>query len=266
MYRIGEFSTLSKTTIKALRYYEKEKLLIPSFVDEETGYRFYETKQLLEISKIISLRQIGMSIDDIRLILRGTDINELLNKRKEELTSELNIYNDQLSRINYLLEGKNMKYEVITKMLPEEIVYYKEGTVEKFENLTEFIVSSGEECLKLNPDIKCIEPEYCFVSYLDGEYKDKDIKVRYSQAVNKMGKENDNIKFEQLKPIEAACIYHKGSYSSLGNAYGFLIKWIEENGYEITEPIRERYIDGMWNKESEEDWLTEIQAPIRKRN
>ena len=265
MYRIGEFSTLSKTTIKTLRYYEKEELLIPSFVDEETGYRFYETNQLLQISKIVSLRQIGMSIDDIRKILKGTNINELLNKRKEELTTELNIYNDQLSRINYLLEGKNMKYEVVTKVLPDYTIYYKEGIVEKFENLVEFILTSGEECKKLNPNIKCIEPDYCFVSYLDGEYKETNIKIRYSQAVNEKGIENNNIKFEQLKPVEAACVYHKGTYNKLNEAYGFLIKWIEENGYEITEAIRERYIDGMWNKENEEDWLTEIQIPIKKK-
>lgn len=71
MYRIGEFSILSKTTIKTLRYYEKEKLLIPSYVDNNNGYRFYETAQLLELSKIISLRQIGMTIDNIKEILKG---------------------------------------------------------------------------------------------------------------------------------------------------------------------------------------------------
>lgn len=47
MYRIGEFSILSKTTIKTLRYYEKEKLLVPSFIEQENGYRYYETNQFL---------------------------------------------------------------------------------------------------------------------------------------------------------------------------------------------------------------------------
>lgn len=39
----------------------------------------------------------------------------------------------------------------------------------------------------------------------------------------------------------------------------------EKNGYEIIETIRERHIDGMWNKENEEEWLTEIQIPVRKK-
>lgn len=265
MYRIGEFSTLSKTTIKTLRYYEKEKLLIPSYIDLETGYRFYETKQLLELSKIISLRQIGLSIDNIRNILSGDKISKYLISRKEEVESELITFNNQLSRINYLLEEKNMKYEIIVKELPDNFVYYKEGVIDNFSKLTDFILESGKECTELNPNIKCIEPDYCYISYLDGEYKDTNIKIRYSQAVNELGKENDSIKFEKLKPIEAACIYHKGSYEKLGEAYGYILKWIDENGYEVAEPIRERYIDGIWNKENIDEWLTEIQVPIRKK-
>ena len=68
-----------------------------------------------------------------------------------------------------------------------------------------------------------------------------------------------------MPEIQAACIFHKGSYDKLSVSYKILLSYIEENGYEIAEPIRERYIDGMWNKESEDEWLTEIQIPIRKK-
>lgn len=43
------------------------------------------------------------------------------------------------------------------------------------------------------------------------------------------------------------------------------MKWVEDNQYEITGPVRERYIDGIWNKENREDWLTEIQVPVSKK-
>lgn len=85
MYKIGDFSSMSKTTIKTLRYYEKEGLLTPAYVDLYTGYRYYETSQLVELSKIISLRQIGVSIKDIKSILQGYDMEKILNKRKKEL-------------------------------------------------------------------------------------------------------------------------------------------------------------------------------------
>lgn len=103
MYKIGEFSKLSKTTIKTLRYYEKEKLLMPAFIDQNTGYRYYETKQLIELSKIMSLRQIGLSIKDIKIVLDGYDRKKILEKRKKEIEDALLLYNSELAKINYLL-------------------------------------------------------------------------------------------------------------------------------------------------------------------
>ena len=89
MFKIGEFSTLSKTTIKTLRYYEKEGLLKPSYINQDNGYRYYETSELIQVSKIIALRQIGLSIKDIKSILEGQDIKEKLTTRKKELEEEL---------------------------------------------------------------------------------------------------------------------------------------------------------------------------------
>lgn len=172
MYKIGEFSTISKTTIKTLRYYEKEKLLIPAFIDPNTGYRYYETSQLTELSKIISLRQVGLSIKDIKKVVDEYDIKELLKIRKNEIENNIILYNTELSKINYLLEGENMNNEIILKELPACTVYYKDGIIKNFSEIMNFVLSSGEECLKINPNIKCVTPDYCYINYLDGEYKD----------------------------------------------------------------------------------------------
>ena len=265
MYKIGQFSILSKTTIKTLRYYEKEQLLLPHYIDEK-GFRYYETTELLKLSKIISLRQIGLSIKEIKQVLNGEDLNKLLKIRKENIEQELKNYKYQLSKINYLMEEKNMKYEVVLKELPEYVVYYKEGVIKDYSEISEFILSSAEECVKTNPKIKCIEPDYCYVNYLDGEYKEKDIRIRYCQAVEEEGVPNETIKFMKLEKVQAVCIYHKGDYSTLQKAYSFLMKYIEENNLEIIKSPRERYIDGIWNKENPEDWLTEIQIPIKNKN
>lgn len=96
MYKIGDFSSMSKTTIKALRYYEKEGLLKPVFIDPNTGYRFYETSQLIDVSKIVSLRQIGLSIKDIKKVLDGHDMAEILNKRKAEIENSIAGFNIEL--------------------------------------------------------------------------------------------------------------------------------------------------------------------------
>ncbi len=266
MYRIGEFSVLSKTTIKALRYYEKEGLLVPTKV-EFNGYRYYDAKELITVAKIKSLRQLDISISDIKNILNGNqNINEVLKRKKEEIENNLNEYKYQLSKINYLLEEKNMNNEIFMKELPDYTVYYKEGVLKDYSECLDFVLKSGEECLKLNPNIKCVSPDYCFMTYLDKEHKENNIKVRYSQAVIPSNFVSDeNIKFMKLKPVTAVCIYHKGSYSLLSSSYGALLKYIEDNDYEIIECPRECYIDGMWNKEDVNDYLTEIQFPIRKK-
>lgn len=162
-----------------------------------------------------------------------------------------------------------MKEEIFEKMIPVYYVYYKEGILKDYSEASLFIQNSGEECLKLNPNIKCVEPDYCFVNYLDGEYKDKNIKIRYSQAVIKEKepfKENDSIKFMEIPETNCICIYHKGAYDELGSSYAKIMKYIEDNNLDIADYPRECYIDGIWNKENIEDWLTEIQVPIKKKN
>jgi len=57
---------------------------------------------------------------------------------------------------------------------------------------------------------------------------------------------------------------HKGDYAGLPKAYAYAFKWIEENGYQVLDNPRESYIDGIWNKESKDEWLTELQIPVTK--
>ena len=262
MYKIGEFSKLARTTIKTLRYYEQAGLLDPSFVDEN-GYRYYEGKDLIILNRIMSLRQMNFSIEEIKKILDGKDLQKLLTQKKNELESISNNIHEQISKINYLLKENKMNYEVSIKTLPECTVYYKEGYLKKYSDSIEFILSSADECLKDNPNIKCIEPDYCFMEYLDNEYKEENIHVRYSQAVIKEGKENETIKFRKISETKAVCILYKGTYNNIGDAYAFLTKYIEDNKLEAADCFREVYIDGPWNKEKQEDYLTEIEVPIK---
>lgn len=193
MYQIGEFSKMSKTTIKTLRYYDEIGLLEPEKVDDFTGYRFYSTQQLLKLHYIQALKQIGLSINEIKIIMAGHSGMDILKKRKSELNAEMERITDQLSRIEFILSGKEeesfMSYQAIIKDLPECIVYYKRLTVPSYDSYFKIIPAIGEECMKANPDIKCSIPEYCFIVYLDGEYKEKDINIEFCEAVNKFGKD-----------------------------------------------------------------------------
>ena len=263
MLKIGEFSALSHTTVKALRFYEKEGLLMPASVDEWTGYRFYETSQLETAAKIKSYRQLGLSIEEIRRIFSGEDAGEILSAKAQQLRQLKQNTELQLSVIEFILEGNEMKYQVTVKEIPEMIVYSAEAVLEKYSDCMQWIPSVGAECLELNPGLKCAEPPYEFCEYPDGEYKETNIKIRHNEAVVTFGKENEHIKFRTLPAAKVLSIYHKGAYDAIGEAYAFLMEYAEKNGYEIAGLARESYIDGIWNKESVSDWLTEVQLPIR---
>lgn len=269
MYRIGEFSKMSKTTIKTLRYYDEVGLLKPEHTDRFTNYRFYTTDQLVKLHQIQSLRQIGLSIDEIRLVLAGRNVEKILLGRKAELEQQLSQGQEQLSRIAFILSGEEeayfMQYQATIKELPECIVYSKKMTVLSYDAYFEVIPAIGEAVMKANPGLKCTVPEYCFIIYMDNEYREKDIHVEYCEAVDRFGKETDGIVFKKMEAVTAVSVMHKGAYKNLSKAYAYAMDWIEKNGYAVADSPRESYIDGIWNKEKEEDWLTELQVPIMKK-
>ncbi|MCL2697821.1 MAG: MerR family transcriptional regulator [Oscillospiraceae bacterium] len=266
MFRIGEFSKMSKTTVKTLRYYDEIGLLKPEETDKFTSYRLYTTEQLVKLHKIQQYRQIGLSINEIISILSGHDPQPILQKRRAELMTELDDNKNRLSRIEFILNGeKTMNYSATVKELPECIVYSKRITIPNYNAYFEVIPAIGEEIAKKYPELKCATPEYCFVIYLDGEHKESNISIEFCEAVDKMYPDFNDFKFKELKSVTALSVMHKGAYTGIGEAYAYAHDWIEKNGYIAADNPRESYIDGIWNKENESDWLTEVQIPIKKK-
>lgn len=269
MFRIGEFSKLSKTTIKALRYYDTEGLLQPEEIDPFTGYRMYTTKQLVELQRIQELRQIGLSIQELKqIIIEGSPVEDILEQRRAKVIAEIAYGQEQLSRIEFMLmnqrEDVMMNYQATIKKIPEVIVYSTKRKVASVMDYFEIIPPIGAKVMAKYPDLKGTTPEYCFIKYLDGEYRDKDFNIEFCEAVDKLKDDFEDITFKKIEATTVVSTFHKGPYTTTSKAYAFLMKWIEENQYKAIDVPRESYIDGIWNKESEEEWLTEIQIPISK--
>lgn len=268
MYSIGVFSQINKVTTKTLRHYDEMGLLKPEYVDKITGYRYYTSSQLPTMHKILTLKQMGLSLTEIKEVLANPMAAEIYLKLKEREITD-NIRDEQLKLLqiqNYsnILKG-NIKcmYTPVVKELPEVIAV----SVRK-------IVNSYNDFFHLCPNIiakemkrlgcVCTVPEYCFNIYHDGEYKDKDIDVEICEAVTEMKEDTDILRFKKFERVDTAvCVLHKGPYSALRNAYIFIFEWIKDNNYEVIDFPRESYIDGIWNKENQEDWLTEVQVPVR---
>lgn len=268
LFRIGEFSRLGKTSIKTLRYYDECGILKPDKVDIFNNYRYYSTAQLFTLYKIQVLRAAGLSIAEIAGIQNGADAKEILQRKRDELNMDLAQIQSRISAAEYLLAGNGlegaMSYSAVIKEIPECIVFSKTGCAKQYADFMSIIPEIGAEVAAANPTLKCAVPDYCFMQYLDKGYQTENVRYEFCQAVESFGVETETIKFKKLPAVTVVSILHKGHYDNLGRAYAYIFDWIEKNGYTICGMPRECYIDGIWNCESEADWLTELQIPVNR--
>ena len=69
MIRIGEFSRIGQVSVKTLRYYDTVELLKPTEVDPSTGYRYYSFDMLPKLNRILALKELGLSLEQIKQLL-----------------------------------------------------------------------------------------------------------------------------------------------------------------------------------------------------
>lgn len=265
LYRIGMFANMNHVTIKTLRYYDEQNLLKPVYVDEENGYRYYEASQIAELHRILALKNMGFSIEDIRRIASGEEEKNLLLRKKQEILKEMATLTAKLAEVESYLtkEGIDLSAPVLIKKLPEVTVCTLEQRIESYDALYELMPEMGAEMERLG--CVCAEPDYCFTHYLEPGEKSENILVEVCESVTEKKADSEKVKFRVLPEIpEAACIFHRGPYDTLPQSYAVVLGFIEENGFEICGNIRESYIDGIWNKDDSKDWLTEIQIPVRR--
>ncbi|MFV0550305.1 MAG: MerR family transcriptional regulator [Anaerorhabdus sp.] len=167
MFRIGEFAKMGQVSIKTLRYYDEIDLLKPQEIDVMTNYRYYTTKQLVQLHEIQFYRQIGCSIQDIKKIINGGNEIDILICKRQETLNEISRLNQQMKQINYRIESERiMEYKAIIKEIPAYTIYAKKMTVSNYADYAKVIPEIGEAMMGVNPDLKCVTPEYCYISYL----------------------------------------------------------------------------------------------------
>jgi len=270
MLRIGEFSKLCRVTVKTLRYYDEIGLLKPNEISGETGYRYYKTDQLNIMSEILSFKKMGLSLDEISCLIKNNlnpaEVHNMLLKKQEQILMELQLEQEKLAKVHaYIksIEEEKVMNQVFIKELPEVIVASFRTIILDYDALHTVVPEMGVKMTKHGA--VCREPAYCFNIYHDGEYKETEIDVEICEAVRDYCENSDGVEYKKIAGVEtAASIFHQGPYSTIGKSYATLLEWIKVNGYSIDDNPREAYIDGCWNKSNPEEWLTEIQIPVRR--
>lgn len=268
--KIGEFSQMMQVTVKTLRYYEQKGLLLPNEVDEWTGYRYYCIGQMQKLNDIREFQRLGFSLDEIKELYEEDEHSpsiDQLSQKIEETELQLKKLKD---RRNQLITWRNSR-KSINKMekfsiqsLPEIIVASHREVIPNYDALGLLCCNViGPEMQRLG--CKCPLPGYCFTIEHNKEYTPTDIDIEYFEQVEEMGTDSAIIKFQKLEAVPTAiCMKHYGPYNRFYESYVELFKYIEEQGYKICGHPRYYYVDGIWNQEDPEKWLTIIQVPVEK--
>lgn len=265
-FKIGEFSKMGKVSQKTLRNYDEIGLLKPISVDIFTRYRYYDSSQLKDLNAITRYRKAGLRLEDVQRIVNGEDPGPILDRYLQAARDEIDSISDRIALLDLLKGGKkDMEYDIEIKELPKLVTAYRKGRIDRHSDLNRFVLEFAGMCELSHPGLECTEDGYCFVVYDDLEYREEDIGLEYHQAVKHAGNGTTEIGFMDFEPITAACVKHRGSYDGLGEAYEAIMTWLDENGMELADSPRECYIHGCWDMDSETEYLTEIQFPVKRK-
>lgn len=279
--RIGEFAKLAHVSVQTLRHYAEKRLLTPSVVDEASGYRYYALTQLTELHRVQALKDLGLSLGQIReLLAEGFsegDLRAMLRLKRLELQTQLEEQQAQLHRVEArlaLLGGPSSVdlKNVVLKSVSSQSVIATRGKLEHIGEITGLFTKLDKylERHGVSPAGACL----AIIDVPDTRLTTRVYEVEVATPVSVPLSENTEIVGKTLKALPlAASLLHHGDYGTLHESYQELHDWISLNRYRVTGAAREVYLrmcdvvtlyPEVYLTKAPDDYLTEVQLPVAK--
>lgn len=254
MFKIGTFSQLTGVTVKTLRYYDREGLLKPAEVDRLTGYRYYTVAQIDRLNRILALKDLGLSLDEIRkLLCENPSVNTLrgmLRLKQAQLRQCIAEEQARLARVEARLqqierEGGLPTHEVVVRHIPAQRVLSYRQTLPGPWEIKPFF-EEVNRALQAD-DIQANGPWLAL--YWHGEYREYDLDVEAAIPIADDAPDEvplDNRRHMVSRQLPAAqvatTICRLNSQADVYAANRDLCAWIVANGYTLLDaPCREVY-------------------------
>lgn len=271
MFKIGEFSVLTSISIHMLRNYDKIGLLTPNYIDESTGYRYYESNQLPIANQIVALKMMGFGLKEIAELqlqeMQIDSLKELLKNKIEDKEQEVKVIRKQLAQIENALKDltseKKQALSIVTKCIPDRKVASFRMGIKEFPEEGVLWKILGDECEKLN--IQFSDSNYSIAIQHEINLDENYIDVEVQRLVENIYEDTDKVKFYSIPSCEVASLVYQGGYSRLKDINLYLAKWITQNGLEICGPVFNIYYISPEHEMSEEKFITEVCFPVKKR-
>lgn len=276
MTRIGDFSKLSRVSVKTLRFYDEMGLLKPVHVDHFTGYRYYEFDQLLRLNRILVLKDLGLSLEEIGQLLADNlsleQMRGMLKLRQAQIRQKVQEEAERLERVEARLrqieqEDVMSEYDVIIKQVDpirvasiRDVVLNPPAQGSLWKELAKYLAAQ-----RVRP-----ADAPCLTLYYDEEYKERDWDIEVCMPIDAELPESQRVKVRTLPAVEMmACTIHYGPFVTINEAYRAIGQWIDANAYRIYGPPREVYLQTVeapsgGSSQTDPNTVTEIQFPVRK--
>ena len=242
MLKIGDFSKLSRISIRMLRHYDEIGLLKPEVVDDLSGYRYYGVSQLPLAERIQVLKSMGFGLAVIGEILEKYDdpraIEEFLLVKRRELEEQERLTKERLQVLDNTIrwlrkDGNLMNYEVTLKT-PQRYVASVRQVIPAYDAEGMLWQMLNEETASQN--LKQAVPCYGLAIFHDEGYKDGDVDVEIQACVEGSYNDTEHVRFKTVAPVQMASATYSGSYDQITKVNESVARWIQENGYEFDGP------------------------------
>jgi DNA-binding transcriptional MerR regulator len=271
MFSIGEFARHGRVSVRMLRHYDAIGLLRPACVDPASGYRFYQARQLSELNRIIALKDLGFTLQQVQAILEeqvsAAELRGMLKLRRAEIHAQIEAETTRLARV----EARLLTIEDEARV-PTDGVVIKHLAPVRVVELTG--TAAGYEPESITP---VIQPLYCdlwqrmasagvsaagpaIAYYEDTPTDHGSIVVHAAVPVVTEAVTGHDLSVTDLPEVPtAAAIIHHGSMDDVIATGQALAWWIDANGYQSAGYAREVTLE--WSADTEQ-WVTELQQPI----
>lgn len=273
MLKIGDFSKICQTSIKALRHWDAIGLLKPTLIDPETNYRYYSIEQIDVVNRIMAFRALGLSLTEIARLMKEQlstdDIRSLLVTKRDEVAAQMQQAEMMLKVIESrlrMIEGQSgaLTYEVALKSVEALPALAVRTVVPDMNALVDLLEESHLYALqKDNTNLLAVfHDEGCEVESIDIEIGFPVEKPASSPIVLRQGLQMVPTLLPAV-PLLASTV-HCGEWLTLSEAYIHLGKWIDQNDYAIAGAGREIFHHIDW-EDNQRATVTELQFPVVRR-
>jgi DNA-binding transcriptional MerR regulator len=263
--QIGRFSRITRLSVKALRRYADDGLLLPAFVDPASGYRYYTYAQARDAELIRLLRSLDVPISGIRQALAAPDrqaFTEVLDEHRRRIEGEMARQERMLAFLHRLIEteGTLMSYEVNLKSVAAQFaaVVRSQATAATMAATVGASFGAAAAAVQRAGATFSGPPFFTMASPPDDE--PGEIEVGFPVSVPFA--DQDGVIGIEMPSALVAYTVHRGPYDEAGPAYQAVEAWIQEHGHAGVGAPREVYLTSPGDTADPQDYVTEIQFPV----